>query len=333
MPADMADAAAGVLHASRRAATVVVEVPATSANLGPGFDCLGLALDLCDRIEARFTDGTGITVEVVGEGAGRVPTDGSNLVARIVRTGLATFDETGELAARGLALRCTNAVPQSRGMGSSAAAIVGGLAVAMHLAGVAGSVSDPELIALATHLEGHPDNVAPGVLGGATIAWMQVGEVGPVGRATRFAVHPGIAPVLVVPASEASTAKARGALPSTVLHADAAFNAARSALLVHALSSDPALLLEATDDRLHQRQRRSVYPMSMALVEQLRSSRIPAAISGAGPAVIAFAIDGDGPRLAARIAHLTGDSARVLSLPVAQHGVRSVQAAPTSTRT
>jgi homoserine kinase len=304
--------------------TVVIAVPATSANLGPGFDCLGLALDLTDRIEARFTQGSAVTVEVVGEGAGRVPTDDTNLVARIVRTGLAAFDESGELAARGLGLRCVNAVPQSRGMGSSAAAIVGGLAVAAHLAGVAGSVSDAEMIALATRLEGHPDNVAPGVLGGATIAWMQSGDVGPVGRATRFAVHPGIAPVLVIPASEASTARARGALPATVPHADAAFNVGRSALLVHALSTDPGLLLEATDDRLHQQQRRSVYPTSVSLVEQLRSMRIPAAISGAGPAVIAFAVDGNGEGLAARILDLVGDSARVLSLPVSGEGVRAL---------
>jgi homoserine kinase len=162
------------------------------------------------------------------------------------------------------------------------------------------------------------------VLGGATIAWMQSGEVGPVGRATRFAVHPGIAPVLVIPASEASTAKARAALPPTVAHADAAFNVGRSALLVHALSTDPGLLLEATDDRLHQQQRRSVYPASMSLVEQLRSMRIPAAVSGAGPAVIAFAVDGNGEGLAARILDLVGDSARVLSLPVSDAGVRAL---------
>jgi homoserine kinase len=304
--------------------TVAVEVPATSANLGPGFDCLGLALGLTDRIEARFSAGSAVTVEVVGEGAGRLPTDGANLVARIVRTGLAAFDESGELAARGLGIRCVNAVPQSRGMGSSAAAIVGGLVVAAHLAGVADSVSDAEIIALATRLEGHPDNVAPGVLGGATIAWMQSSEVGPVGRATRFAVHPGIAPVLVIPASEASTAKARGALPASVPHADAAFNAGRSALLVHALSIDPGLLLEATEDRLHQQQRRSVYRASMELVEQLRSLGIPAAVSGAGPAVIAFAVDSDGDAMAARILDLVGDSARVLSLPVSDRGVCAV---------
>ncbi len=320
MPDDMGGTGGG------RGATsaVAVEVPATSANLGPGFDCLGLALALTDRIEACFTAGSAVTVEVVGEGAGRLPTDDSNLVARIVRTGLAAFDESGDLAARGLELRCVNAVPQSRGMGSSAAAIVGGLVVAAHLANVADSVSDAEIIALATRLEGHPDNVAPGVLGGATIAWMQSSEVGPVGRATRFAPHPGIAPVLVIPASEASTAKARGALPESVPHADAAFNVGRSALLVHALSADPGLLLEATEDRLHQQQRRSVYPTSMDLVEHLRSLRIPAAVSGAGPAVIAFAGDGDGDALAARILDLVGDSARVLSLPVSDHGVRAV---------
>jgi homoserine kinase len=323
MPADMGDTGDGTAGGPSGLATVTVEVPATSANLGPGFDCLGLALGLTDRIEARFTDGAAVTVEVLGEGAGRVPTDSSNLVARIVRTGLAAFDESGELATRGLSLRCVNAVPQSRGLGSSAAAIVGGMVAAAHLAGVAGSVSDAELIALATRLEGHPDNVAAGVLGGATIAWMQDTEVGPVGRATRLAVHPGIAPVLVIPSAEASTAKARGALPATVPHADAAFNAGRSALLVHALSIDPDLLLEATEDRLHQQQRRSVYPASMDLVERLRALRIAAAISGAGPAVIAFAVEGDGDMLAARIVDLVGDSARVLALPVSDSGVRA----------
>jgi homoserine kinase len=324
MPDDMGGVVGTSGGGPAATSTVAVEVPATSANLGPGFDCLGLALGLTDRIEARFSEGSSVTVEVLGEGAGRLPTDGANLVARIVRTGLAAFDESGELAARGLGIRCVNAVPQSRGMGSSAAAIVGGLVVAAHLAGVADSVSDAEIIALATRLEGHPDNVAPGVLGGATIAWMQSSEVGPVGRATRFAVHPGIAPVLVIPASEASTAKARGALPASVPHADAAFNAGRSALLVHALSNDPGLLFEATEDRLHQQQRRSVYPASMDLVEQLRSLRIPAAVSGAGPAVIAFAVDSDGDALAARILDLVGDSARVLSLPVSDQGVRAV---------
>ncbi len=301
--------------------TITIEVPATSANLGPGFDALGLALGLTDQITARFTDDDEVVVEVIGEGAGMLPGDESNLVATVVRTGLATFDETGELARRGLWLQCTNAIPQSRGMGSSAAAIVGGLALAVHLAGVADEVSPAELVALASRLEGHPDNVAPSVLGGATIAWMAPGPLGPVGRAVRFEVHPHVVPVLAIPAERAGTSEARGALPSAVPHADAAFNAGRAALLVQALSVDPRLLLEATEDRLHQEQRRVVYPASMDLVTALREHRIPAAISGAGPAVVAFAADGQGDQVADRIAGVVGDAMRVVRPGVATVGV------------
>ena len=256
---------------------------------------------------------------------GACPTDGTNLVARIVRTGLAAFDESGELAARGLGLRCVNAVPQSRGMGSSAAAIVGGLAVAAHLAGVAGSVSDAEMIALATRLEGHPDNVAPGVLGGATIAWMQSGELGPVGRATRFAVHPGIAPVLVIPASEASTAKARGALPGD--GAACRCRVQRRTLArcwsmrcrpTRACSSRRPMTGCTSSSAVRCTRRAWPWWSSCAPCGSLRRS------PGAGPTVIAFAIDGDGVGLAARILDLVGDSARVLSLPVSDEGVRAL---------
>jgi homoserine kinase len=301
-------------------AEVVVEVPATSANLGPGFDSLGLALAVVDRVHARFVPGSAVTVEVVGQGAGTVATDASNLVARVVRTGLAAFDESGELAGRGLALRCENAVPHGRGLGSSAAAIVGALAVAAHLADVADAVSSAELVALATRLEGHPDNVAPAVLGGATVAWLETGEVGPVGRAVRLAVHPDVTPVLAIPEQECATERARGALPTRVAHADAVFNVARAALLVHALASDPALLLEATDDRLHQPQRRSVYPAALGLVEAVRDARIPAAVSGAGPSVIAFAV-GDPAPVVARLAELAGPAWQVRAVPVAARGV------------
>jgi homoserine kinase len=300
---------------------VEVEVPATSANLGPGFDSLGLALSLVDRVSARFTDDGRVRVSVTGEGAGAVPGDETNLVARVVRTGLATFDESGELARRGLELRCANAIPHSRGLGSSAAAIVAGLTVAAQLAGVSESISAAEMVALATRLEGHPDNVAPGVLGGATIAWMQHGELGEVGRATRIVVDPRIVPVLAIPTQEASTRRARGALPPAVPHADAVFNVARAALLVHALGSDPELLLEATDDRLHQQHRRAVYPTSLGLVRALRERGIPAAISGAGPSVIAFAV-GDAAGIAAVIAGLAGAEYRVEVLAVPESGVR-----------
>jgi homoserine kinase len=304
-------------------AEVVVEVPATSANLGPGFDSLGLALGLADRIEARFVPGEDVVVDVRGHGAGSVPTGPENLVARVVRTGLVAFDESGDLARRGLALRCTNDVPHGRGLGSSAAAIVGALAVAAHLAGVADAVSPAELVALATRLEGHPDNVAPGVLGGATVAWMETGAMGPVGRAARLAVHPDLTPVLAIPDEECATAKARGALPVRVAHADAVFNVGRAALLVHALGTDPALLLEATDDRLHQPHRRTVYPAALGLVEALRAAGIPAAVSGAGPSVIAFAV-GDPAPVVAGVAALAGPSWQVRALPVAPVGVHAL---------
>ncbi len=304
---------------------VAVRVPATSANLGPGFDCLGLALELDDEIEARFVDGAGVEVRVEGEGAGTVPTDGSNLVARTVRAGLAAFDDSGELAGRGLRLVCRNAIPHCRGLGSSASAIVGGLAVAALLAGVDEEVTSAEMVALAAPLEGHPDNVAPGIRGGAPIAWMAEGDgVGPVGRATRLDVHEAVVPVLVVPGDQASTHAARGALPRQVTHADATYNVARSALMVQALTGDPSLLLEATGDRLHQRQRREVYPESLALVEQLRDRGVPAAISGAGPSVIAFAVDGDGSSLVRTAGELAAEGSSVRPIPVAVRGVRPI---------
>ncbi len=306
---------------------VVVEAAATSANLGPGFDCLGLALGISDVIEAGFaSDGT-TSVEVLGEGAGSLPTDTSNLVARVVHAGLAAFDPSGELATRPVALRCRNDIPQSRGLGSSAAAIVGGLAVAAELVVRAGitafqPATPPQLVALGTRLEGHPDNIAAGVLGGATIAWMESAEVGGVGRATRFPIHPDVVPVIVIPSVEASTSQARRALPRSVPHADAAFNAGRAALLVHALSREPRLLLAATEDRLHQQQRRAVYPTSMQLVTTLRAEGIASAISGAGPTVIAFAVDGDGPDLADRIREVVHPDDQVLVPGVAEAGVR-----------
>jgi homoserine kinase len=298
-----------------------VSVPATSANLGPGFDSLGLALELRDVIEGRFVDGSEVTVEVEGEGVGAVPTDATNLVARIVRTGLATFDPSGELGARGLALRCVNTVPHSRGLGSSAAAIVGGLALAAQLAGATGpdGVSSDQLVALASRLEGHPDNAAAAVLGGATIAWTHSSPLGPVGQAVRIEVSPRVRPVIAVPVVQASTAGARVALPSSVPHADASFNVARAALLTHALTQDPTLLLEATDDRLHQQQRRSVYPASLDLVEALRRRGFAAAISGAGPTVVVLGID-DAGEIARAMVDLAGPTWRVLAPRIAGHG-------------
>lgn len=269
-------------------APVRVTVPATSANLGPGFDALGLALELRDELEAEVTPG-GLVVEVTGFGAGEVPLDERHLVVRAMR---ATFDLLG-VAPPGLRLTCTNVIPHARGLGSSSAAIVAGVWLAREL--VAGGrllLGDDALLDLAARMEGHPDNVAPALLGGFVIAGQD-----PDGSfyAVPGSVDPRISAVVFVPTEPVSTEAARGLLPAEVPHVDAAANAGRAALLVAALDSRPEELLRATEDRLHQDYRRPAMPESLALVEALRADGIPAVISGAGPTVLAFA---DGPATA-----------------------------------
>ena len=261
-------------------APVAVRVPATSANLGPGFDALGLALTLYDEVEGHVT-GTGVTVEVTGEGAGELPGDERHLVARAM---LRAFDALGERPA-GLALRCRNRIPQARGLGSSSAAIVAGIALARALVeDGAKRMDDADALALAGEIEGHPDNVAPCLLGGFTIAWTADGRA----EAVRREPDPGIQPVVFVPEERGLTEVARAALPKTVPHADAAFNAGRAALLVHALARRTDLLLEATEDRLHQPYRAAGMPATAELVSALRAAGVPAMVSGAGPSVLAL---------------------------------------------
>ncbi|MGC9670247.1 homoserine kinase [Planosporangium sp. 12N6] len=262
---------------------VWVRAPATSANLGPGFDALGLALGCHDDVAARVTTG-GVSVAVTGEGEGVLPTDASHLVVRAMTT---AFDELGEHPA-GLELRCHNRIPQARGMGSSSAAIVAGILAARALV-VDGAVRMPTeaVLRLAARLEGHPDNVAPCLLGGFTIAWTEADGA----RAVRVDPAPGVRPVVYVPTERGLTEVARAALPESVPHVDAAFNAGRSALLVHALTSAPELLFPATEDRLHQPYRASGAPASAALVGRLRAAGIAAVVSGAGPTVLAFGTD------------------------------------------
>ncbi|HTJ37340.1 MAG TPA: homoserine kinase [Dactylosporangium sp.] len=267
---------------------VVVRVPATSANLGPGFDALGLALTLYDEAEARVTAG-GVAVAVEGEGAGELPSDASHLVVRSMQR---AFEALGERPA-GLALRCRNRIPQARGLGSSSAAIVAGIMLARALVeDGAARMDDAAALALAGEIEGHPDNVAPCLLGGFTIAWTEDG----VATAVRREPAEGIHPVVFVPEERGLTEAARAALPKTVPHADAAFNAARAALLVHALAGDPSRLFAATEDRLHQGYRAEGMPLTAGLVEQLRADGVAAVVSGAGPSVLAFGIDGWTPR-------------------------------------
>lgn len=240
---------------------VSITVPATSANLGPGFDTLGLALSLRDTLTAQVQD-HGLTVEVEGEGEGEVPLDARHLVVRAMR---AAFERMGEQPP-GLWLRCTNVIPHARGLGSSSAAIVGGLVLARAL--VRGGqllLDDDALLQLSADLEGHPDNVAPALLGGFVIA----GRAHERWFAVQSGVDPRIAAVAFIPPDGVETTKARGLLPRQVSHADAAANAGRTALLIAALAGRPEHLLVATEDFLHQDYREPAMPHTLALVRQL----------------------------------------------------------------
>jgi homoserine kinase len=263
-----------------REGPVRVTAPATSANLGPGFDALGLALGLYDEVVVQAT-GVGIRVTVTGEGEADLPADESHLVARCL---LSTLERLGATPA-GIALTCRNTIPQARGLGSSSAAIVAGI-----LAGRAlvedgeRRLPDAAVLRLATEIEGHPDNVAPCLLGGLTIAWLEEGGA----RAVRLSPSASVRPLLLVPEERGLTAHARAALPASVPHRDAAFNVGRAALLVPALTGSPELLMAATEDRLHQGYRSAGMPATATFVDELRRSGIPAVVSGAGPSVLAF---------------------------------------------
>lgn len=264
-----------------------IQVPATSANLGPGYDCAGLALTLYDELSAQTFDDDRLEVVISGEGEKTVPRNASHLVVKSIARG---FAEAG-LELPGLRLECVNRIPHGRGLGSSSAAIVGGLALARELIPTGHEVlNDQRFLQVATEIEGHPDNVAPAILGGFTIAWMQGNPA--LGRAIRLAPSQRLEPVVLIPQTKLATQRARELLPEAVPHADAAANAARSALLVHAITQAPELLLEATKDLLHQDYRRFAYPHSHAIMTELRKAGIPATISGAGPTVLALGVSG-----------------------------------------
>ena len=264
--------------------SVRVRVPATSANLGPGFDTLGLALGLHDVVEARVT-GSGLDIEVSGEGTEDLADAGEkHLIARAMRV---AFDDLNLPQPPGLALRCVNRIPHGRGLGSSAAAIVAGLIAARALAGA--STSPEDVLPLANVLEGHPDNVAPCLFGGLTIAWVAMGAAGlPEARAIRLDPRPEVLPVAFIAPAPVSTKVARGLLPAAVPHADAASNAGRAALLIAALTARPDALLDGTEDKLHQDYRAPAMPHSHDLLTRLRAAGVPAVVSGAGPSVLAF---------------------------------------------
>ena len=272
-------------------ATAVVS--ASSANLGPGFDSIGLALNLCDEIVVETTE-SGLDVVVEGEGADQVPRGPSHLVVRAVQHGL----RAAGVSAGGLVVRCRNVIPHSRGLGSSAAAVVGGLAAANGLVAQTDSalLSQAQLIQLASEFEGHPDNAAAAVLGGAVVSWIDRSGERPGYAAVPLRLHPDIRLFLAIPEERSLTAETRVLLPAQVSHEDARFNVSRAALLVVALTERPDLLVTATEDVLHQPQRASVMPASAEYLRVFRRCGVSAALSGAGPSVIAMTTEPEPPR-------------------------------------
>ncbi|MFD4292114.1 homoserine kinase [Rhodococcus sp. NPDC058532] len=299
--------------------TVTARVPASTANLGPGFDTLGMALGLYDEITVSTTE-SGLSVRVEGEGASDVPWGPSHLVVRAIERGL----EAAGVWAGGLDVVCRNVIPHSRGLGSSASAAVGGLAAANGLVALldpALALTDAQLVQLSSEFEGHPDNASASVLGGAVVSWSEDADDANSPRsfgAVRLAVHPSIRVVALVPEERSATAHTRGLLPDAVPHVDAAFNVSRAALAVVALTSRPDLLMTATEDRLHQGQRASALPLTTRWVETLRGRGIAAVVSGAGPTVLALTTEPLPEDLRTTAA---AEGLRVLDLEVAD-GVR-----------
>ncbi len=276
---------------------VTVTVPATSANLGPGFDCLGIAWNVHDRLTARV-EPSGCTVSVRGQGADQVPLDASHLV---VQTMFKTFDVMGGRPP-GLSLTCENVIPHSRGMGSSSAAIVAGVRLAQGLVAGGGLLLDDDAaFALAAEIEGHPDNVAPAFYGGFTVSGRQGDDFRGEFFSISLSVDPRIQGVLMVPPTPVATSLARGLLPEVVPHAEAAANSGRAAMLVAALASHPEHLLTATRDLLHQDYRAAAMPQSHDLVLALRADGFAAVISGAGPTVLVLAGSSQLKALAPRV--------------------------------
>ena len=260
-----------------------VQVPATSANLGPGFDSLGLALGLHDRYIAQVLDEQVIDIDISGEGTDAIPRNEKNLVIKSMYKG---FEFLGGKP-RGIALRALNVIPHTRGLGSSASAIVGGLSLARALVlGGNERMSNENMLNLANEMEGHPDNVAAAIFGGATIAWQELQHGHNVALSVQVEVDSRISAVAFIPSTSVSTSKARKMLPDSITHADAVKNSTHTALLVHALQHRPDLLHTATEDFLHQSYRADAMPASFTLLMKLRNAGVAAFISGAGPTIL-----------------------------------------------
>ncbi|MGI9198876.1 MAG: homoserine kinase [Candidatus Nanopelagicaceae bacterium] len=272
-----------------RASAYEVKVPASSANLGPGFDSFAIALEKRDRYIAQVLDEKKLDIDVAGEGADEVSKDEKNLVVKAIYKGW-EFLGLSKKEYPGLALRALNNLPHGRGLGSSASAIIGGLVLSRSLVvGGVDRMSDQDLLTLATEMEGHPDNVAAALFGGAVLSWS--GDS--YSDAIKLDVSPRISAVAFIPANNVPTSKARKMLPEMIPHQDAVKNSINTALLTQALTKRPDLLLPATEDYLHQSYREPAMPKSFALMSKLRAAGVAAFISGAGPTVLALLVDAD----------------------------------------
>jgi len=304
-----------------KAQPMQVQVPATSANLGPGFDCLGLALNMHDRYMAQVMDEAGVDIDVTGEGADAVPTTDKNLVIKAMYKG---FDFLGGRP-RGIALRQLNVIPHGRGLGSSAAAIVGGLALARALVlGGNERMSNEDMLNIANEMEGHPDNVAAAIYGSANIAWQESQRGHVIAQSLNIEVDPRIGVLAFVPSTELSTSKARKMLPESIPHQDAVKNSINTAVLIQALQHRPDLLLASTEDYLHQSYRKDAMPQSFALMTKLRKAGVAAFISGAGPTVLVLHTGGDAE--AAELERAAGEKFQMIPLGVSRAGVAVVTA-------
>lgn len=284
--------------------SVRVRVPASSANIGPGFDSIGLALGIWDECDVTVMAEPGLRLDIEGEGAGELPRNELNLIHQSM---MRAWQELHVLAPAGLHVSCRNAVPHCRGLGSSATSIVAGILAAQGLCdiatgrgsveGIAGTADDAVDRAsdgtfdrtftnnLAAAIEGHPDNSSASVFGGMTLSWTDDLEAGQI-HSVPLDVHPDVIPLVFLPAARLSTASARAVLPASIPHAVAARNSARAALLVEAVTRRPEVLFAATREWLHQEQRRPAFPASMAFLDELRGRGHAAVISGAGPSVL-----------------------------------------------
>jgi homoserine kinase len=298
-----------------KANPIQVQVPATSANLGPGFDSFGLAFGMYDRYVAQILDEGGLDIDVTGEGSDEVPRTDKNLLVKAMYKG---FDFLGGKP-KGLAVRALNVIPHGRGLGSSASAIIGGLVLARSLV-LTGTdkMSDEALLNLANEMEGHPDNVAAALYGGATIAWQDEAH----GKITAHSIHlpvdPRIKVMAFIPSTPLATKKARTLLPESSPFADAQHNTTNAALMTQAITIRPDLLFAATEDFLHQRYREEAMPASFALMTKLRAAGVAAFISGAGPTVLALHTEGEEETL--QLSRAGGAKFEGKSLEIASRG-------------